>query len=87
MLKKIGAEYVIIGHSENRSIGETNLTINKKIKSSIRSGLKIIFCIGETLHQRKKKQTHKVLLNQITKALKGVNKKYNFFKKYSFKKI
>ena len=39
MLKKIGAKYVIIGHSENRTIGETNLTINKKIKSSIRSGL------------------------------------------------
>ena len=35
MLKKIGAKYVIIGHSENRTIGETNLTINKKIKSSM----------------------------------------------------
>ena len=77
MLKKIGANYVIIGHSENRAIGETNLTINKKIKSSISSGLKIIFCIGETLQQRKKKQTHKVLHEQISKGLKGIKKLNN----------
>ena len=72
MLNKVGAKYVIIGHSENRAIGETDLLINKKIKSSINSGLKIIFCIGETLSQRKKKQTHKVLKNQISKGLMGV---------------
>ena len=74
MLKKVGAKYVIIGHSENRAIGETDLLINKKIKSSINSGLKIIFCIGETLLQRKKKQTYKVLKNQIGKGLRGVKK-------------
>ena len=74
MLKKIGAKYVIIGHSENRAIGETDLLINKKIKSSITNGLKIIFCFGETLSQRKKKQTHKVLKTQISKGLKGVKK-------------
>ena len=65
MLKKIGVQYVIIGHSENRATGETDLIINKKIKSSIKCGLKIIFCIGETLLQRKKKQTHRILNNQI----------------------
>jgi len=72
MLKKVGAKYVIIGHSENRAIGETDLLINKKIKSSIANGLKIIFCIGETLLQRKKKQTYKILKTQISKGLKGV---------------
>jgi len=77
MLKKIGAKYVIIGHSENRAVGETNLIINKKIESSLRSGLKIIFCIGETLQQRRKKQTHKVLLEQISKGLKGIKKLNN----------
>ncbi len=55
MLKKIGSNYVIIGHSENRSNGETDNQINKKIKSSIKCGLKIIFCIGETITQKKKK--------------------------------
>ena len=68
MLKKIKSKYVIIGHSENRAIGEADLLINKKIKSSITNGLKIIFCIGETLLQRKKKQTHKILKTQISKS-------------------
>ena len=48
MLKNVGAKYVIIGHSENRQAGETNKLINLKIKSSLDSGLKVIFCIGET---------------------------------------
>ena len=74
MLKKVGAKYVIIGHSENRKIGETDLIVNKKIISSINNGLKIIFCIGETLLQRKKKQTHEILKNQISKGLRGVKK-------------
>ena len=55
MLKKIGVQYVIIGHSENRATGETDLIINKKIKSSIKCGLKIILCIGvnwENYHKK-----------------------------------
>jgi len=71
MLKKIGSNYVIIGHSENRSAGETDVQINKKINSSIKCGLKIIFCIGETLIQKKKKLTNKILQKQI---LKGISK-------------
>ena len=82
MLKKIGVKYVIIGHSENRATGESDLTINKKIKSSISSGLKIIFCIGETLQQIKKKQTRKVLLDQIFKGLKGIKKLNNIIFAY-----
>ena len=74
MLKKIGVQYVIIGHSENRKIGETDLLINKKIKSSINNKLKVIFCFGETLLQRKKKQTHKILKKQLLKGLQGVKK-------------
>jgi len=82
MIKKIGAKYVIIGHSENRATGETEFLINKKIKSSIKSGLKIIFCIGETLSERRNKQTHKILLNQILKGLKGVKKLNNILIAY-----
>ena len=55
MLKNVGAKYVIIGHSENRQKGETNKLINLKIKSALKSGLKVIFCIGETLKEKKKK--------------------------------
>ena len=59
MLKNVGAKYVILGHSENRQIGETNKLINLKIKSALKSGLKVIFCIGETLQEKKKKITKK----------------------------
>ena len=54
MLKSVGAKYVILGHSENRHLGEDDNLINLKIKNSIKSGLKIIFCIGETYSQRRK---------------------------------
>ena len=49
MLRSVGAKHVIIGHSENRKAGETNKLINLKIKNALKSGLKVIFCIGETL--------------------------------------
>ena len=75
MLKKIGVKYVIIGHSENRSTGETDDDINKKIKSSIKNNLNIIFCFGETLKQKRKKDTNRVLIRQISRALKGVKEK------------
>ena len=54
MLKKVGAKYVILGHSENRFEGETNQLIKKKIESAIRQKLNIIFCIGETIKEKKK---------------------------------
>ncbi len=55
MIKNSGARYVIIGHSESRAKGENDYLINKKIKSATKSNLKIIFCIGETLLEKKKK--------------------------------
>ncbi len=75
MLKNVGARYVIIGHSENRKIGETNKLINLKIKSAIKSGLKVIFCIGETLQEKRKKQTYKVLQKQIKLGLINIRNK------------
>ena len=61
MLKNVGAKYIILGHSENRQSGETDKLINLKIKSAIKSKLKIIFCIGETLSEKRKKSTNTVL--------------------------
>ncbi len=72
MLKNVGAKYVILGHSENRQSGETDKLINLKIKSAIKSNLKVIFCIGETLSEKRKKITNKVLAKQITNGLKSV---------------
>ena len=82
MLKSVGAKYVIIGHSENRQLGDNDKLINLKIKSAIRSGLKVIFCIGETLKQKKNKKTYKVLANQIRNGLKSINNKSNIIIAY-----
>ena len=75
MIKATGAEYVILGHSENRNLGEDNDIINKKIVSALKSKLKVILCIGETFIQKKKKQTKKVLKKQIQACLKNIKKK------------
>ena len=69
MLKSVGAKYVIIGHSENRQAGETNKLINQKIKTALKSGLKVIFCTGETLKEKRKKLTKQILSKQIRLGL------------------
>ena len=74
MIKKLGAKYVIIGHSENRSDGETNTQINKKIHSAILNNLNVIFCIGENLFEKKNKKTDKILKQQIDLGLKKIKK-------------
>jgi len=77
MLKSVGAKYVILGHSENRESGETDKLINAKIKAATKSGLKVIFCIGETLGQKRKKITKKILSKQIALGLQKVKKRKN----------
>ncbi len=77
MLKNVGAKYVIIGHSENRQAGETNKLINLKIKNALKSGLKVIFCIGETLQEKRKKITKKILNKQIKLGLNKIKNKKN----------
>jgi len=73
MLKNLGVEYVIIGHSERRKyLGETDEVINEKIKKALESGLKVIFCIGETAEERKNGKKNEVLERQIKKGLAGV---------------
>ncbi|MBR2967801.1 MAG: triose-phosphate isomerase [Clostridia bacterium] len=73
MLKEVGAEYVIIGHSERRAyFGETDETVNMRLKQALKCGLKPIFCVGETLEQREGGLTEQVLKAQIEKGLDGV---------------
>ena len=55
MLKDLGCKYVILGHSEIRTAGETDNEINKKILSALNKNLKVVFCIGETLKEKRKK--------------------------------
>lgn len=74
MLKSVGCEYVILGHSERRAIfEESDETINKKIKAAIGKKLKVIFCVGELLEQREKGITMDIISNQVTKGLNGIS--------------
>ncbi len=74
MLKSVGCEYVIIGHSERRHIfGETDELINKKIKSAKSHNLKPILCVGETLKEREDAKAFDVIARQIKEGLDGVD--------------
>ena len=72
MVKGVGAKYVILGHSENRQTGESDKLINLKIKTALKNGLKVIFCIGEKIKDKRNKKTNSVLSKQIKLGLKGV---------------
>lgn len=73
MLKSIGVEYVIIGHSERRQyFNETDETVNKKIKSAFANELKPIVCVGETLEQREAGKAEEIITNQTKIALDGL---------------
>ena len=73
MLKSIGVEYVIIGHSERRAyFAETDETVNKKIKSAFANNLKPIVCVGETLEQREKGEQVEVITKQTRLAIEGL---------------
>ena len=82
MLKSVGAKYVIIGHSENRQNGENDKIINQKISSALESKLKVIFCIGETLKEKRKKITKRILSKQIDIGLKKIKNKKNIIIAY-----
>jgi triosephosphate isomerase len=74
MLKSVGCQYVILGHSERRTLfGESDEMINKKIKKAVSAGLKPIFCVGETLEERESGSTEKVVETQIRNGLSGLN--------------
>ena len=74
MLKDIGAAYVVIGHSERRQyFGETNESVNKKVKAALKVSLLPIMCVGETLDQREKGKTFDVVGGHLENGLKEIN--------------
>jgi triosephosphate isomerase len=73
MLLDLGCKYVIIGHSERRQFfGETDETVNKKLRQALNKGLLPIVCVGETLKEREAGTANEVIERQVTGALKGV---------------
>ena len=73
MLKELGVQYVIIGHSERRQyFGETDETVAKRVRAALESGLEVILCVGETLEQRELGITMELIALQVKSALAGV---------------
>ena len=75
MIKSVGAQYVIVGHSDNRSEGDTDAMLKSKVENSLNNKLKVVFCIGENKEHKLGKKTFEVLEKQIKNVLE---KKFNF---------
>ena len=73
MLKAIGVEYVVIGHSERRQyFGETDVTVQKRVRAALDNGLKVILCVGELKEEREQNITMEIVRMQTKVALLGV---------------
>ena len=75
MIKSVGAQYILIGHSDNRSEGDTDAMLKSKVEYSLSNRLKVVFCIGENKKQKLNKKTFEVLEKQIKNVLE---KKFNY---------
>jgi len=75
MTKSVGAQYIIIGHSDNRSEGDTDAMLKSKVENSLNNKLKVVFCIGENKEHKLGKKTFEVLEKQIKNVLE---EKFNF---------
>ena len=74
MLRSVGAKYTLVGHSDNRGEGDTDLMLKDKVRYALKNNLKVVFCIGENKTEKNNKKTLSVLKRQLTKVLE---KKFN----------
>ena len=74
MLRSVGAKYTLVGHSDNRGEGDTDVMLKDKVRYALKNNLKVVFCIGENKKQKKNNKTLLVLKKQLTKVLE---KKFN----------
>jgi len=82
MLRSIGAQYTLVGHSDNRGEGDTDVMLKDKVKYALKNNLKVVFCIGENKSEKKNKKTLSVLKRQLTKVLEKNFKKHNIIVAY-----
>ena len=69
MIKQVGAQYTLVGHSDNRGEGDSDLMLKNKVKYALKNNLKVVFCIGENKSQKKNNKTFSVLKKQLTNVL------------------
>tara|TARA_B100000963_G_scaffold286185_1_gene255161 strand:+ start:1348 stop:2061 length:714 start_codon:yes stop_codon:yes gene_type:complete len=74
MIKSVGIKHTLIGHSDNRAEGDTEIILKDKVKFALNNKLKVIYCVGENRIQKQKKQTFSVIKRQLIKVL---NKQYD----------
>ena len=73
MLQEIGVDYCIVGHSERRQyFGETDETVNRKLKTLLPTGITPILCVGEVLEEREEGREQEVVRSQVMKAFEGI---------------
>ncbi len=82
MLKSVGAKYTLVGHSDNRSEGDTNQMLKNKVNFALKNNLKVVFCVGENRIEKKNKKTFSVLKKQILKVLEKKFDKDNIIVAY-----
>ena len=82
MIKSVGANYTLVGHSDNRSEGDTNEMLKNKVIFALKNNLKVVFCIGENKIEKKNKKTFSVLKKQIIKVLENKFNKNNILVAY-----
>ena len=82
MLRSVGAKFTLVGHSDNRSEGDTDSILKTKVYLALKNNLKVVFCIGENKDQKKNNKTFSVLNKQLTKALETKFNKNNILIAY-----
>ena len=82
MIRCVGAKYTLVGHSDNREEGDSDIMLKDKVKFALKNNLKVVFCIGENKSHKNKKQTFSVLKKQLTKVLEKEFNKNNIIIAY-----
>ena len=82
MIRSVGAQYTLVGHSDNRGEGDTDFMLKNKVNFALKNNLKVIFCIGENKVQKKNNKTFSILKNQLTKVLENKFNKNNIIVAY-----